>query len=70
MGFRVPRDCPTVRHLAFADDVIIFTNGTTSGLKGVIQVLGHTSSPRAVGECSKEWLFSSSVITTCSQKGN
>ena len=40
VGFRVPMGCPTITHLAFVDDVIIFTNGATAGLAGVMQVLG------------------------------
>nr|XP_027122759.1 uncharacterized protein LOC113739671 [Coffea arabica] len=40
LGFRVSRACPRVTHLAFADDVMIFTNGATAGLKGVMHVLG------------------------------
>nr|XP_027071862.1 uncharacterized protein LOC113696683 [Coffea arabica] len=40
VGFRVPRDCPTVTHLAFVDDVIIFSNGSTAALKRIMQVLG------------------------------
>ncbi|XP_071926511.1 uncharacterized protein [Coffea arabica] len=41
VGFRVPRGCPTVTHLAFADDVIIFWNGSTATLKAIMQVLGE-----------------------------
>ena len=41
VGFRVPRGCPTVTHLAFADDVIIFSNGSTAALKAIMQVLGE-----------------------------
>ena len=39
MGFKVPRGCPPVTHLAFADDVIIFVNGSSASLKNIMQVL-------------------------------
>ena len=41
VGVRVPRGCPAVTHLAFADDVLIFSNGSTAALKSVMQVLGE-----------------------------
>ena len=31
--------CPVVTHLAFADDVLIFTNGSITALKQIMQVL-------------------------------
>ncbi|XP_071921792.1 uncharacterized protein [Coffea arabica] len=39
LGFRVPYGCPPVTHLAFADDVLIFANGSVSSLKDIMQVL-------------------------------
>ena len=41
LGFRVPRGCPTVTHLAFTDGVLIFSNGSTAALQNVMQVLGE-----------------------------
>ncbi|XP_027065969.1 uncharacterized protein [Coffea arabica] len=39
VGFRVPMGYPVVTHLAFANDVLIFTNGSTTALKQIMQVL-------------------------------
>ena len=39
MGFKVPRLCPTITHLAFANDVIIFANGDMASLKKVMRIL-------------------------------
>ena len=39
VGFRVPHGCPPITHLAFADDVIIFTNGSSISLQPIMQVL-------------------------------
>ena len=39
LGFKVPYRCPTITHLAFADDVLIFANGSSSSLKAIMQVL-------------------------------
>ena len=38
-GFKVPNGCPPITHLAFANDVLIFANGSSSSLKDIIQVL-------------------------------
>nr|XP_027081130.1 uncharacterized protein LOC113703846 [Coffea arabica] len=39
VGYKVPRYCPFVSHLAFADDVIVFANGGADSLKRVMQIL-------------------------------
>ena len=39
VGFRVPHGCSSITHLAFADDVLIFANGSSSSLQRVMQVL-------------------------------
>nr|XP_027083566.1 uncharacterized protein LOC113705856 [Coffea arabica] len=39
VGFKVPRLCPTITHLAFANDVIIFANGDMASLKKVMRIL-------------------------------
>ncbi|XP_027156511.1 uncharacterized protein LOC113757398 [Coffea eugenioides] len=39
LGFMVPRGCPPVTHLAFADDVLVFANGSSSSLKDIMRVL-------------------------------
>ncbi|XP_027062955.1 uncharacterized protein [Coffea arabica] len=39
VGYKVPRHCPTISHLAFADDIIIFANGSASSLKKIMLVL-------------------------------
>ncbi|XP_027170927.1 uncharacterized protein LOC113770609 [Coffea eugenioides] len=39
LGFKVPLGCPPVTHLAFADDVLIFTNGSARALRNIIRVL-------------------------------
>ncbi|XP_071905685.1 uncharacterized protein [Coffea arabica] len=38
-GFRVPHGCALITHLAFADDVIIFANGSSNSLKRIMRVL-------------------------------
>ncbi|XP_027152118.1 uncharacterized protein LOC113752185 [Coffea eugenioides] len=38
-GFKVPRGCPQVTHLAFADDVLIFANGSARALQDIVRVL-------------------------------
>ena len=37
--FKVPIGCPIITHLAFADDVVIFTSGLKSSLRLVVRVL-------------------------------
>ncbi|XP_071927455.1 uncharacterized protein [Coffea arabica] len=39
VGFRLPHACPSITHLAFADDVLIFANGSSHSLKAIMQVL-------------------------------
>ncbi|XP_071940464.1 uncharacterized protein [Coffea arabica] len=39
VGFTVPRGCTPVTYLAFADDVLIFANGSSRSLKDVMLVL-------------------------------
>ncbi|XP_027156179.1 uncharacterized protein LOC113756908 [Coffea eugenioides] len=39
MGFKVPLGCSPVTHLAFADDVLIFTNRSARALRNIIRVL-------------------------------
>nr|XP_027067566.1 uncharacterized protein LOC113693192 [Coffea arabica] len=39
VGYKVPRHCLSVTHLAFADDVIIFANGGAASLKRIMQIL-------------------------------
>ncbi|XP_071928129.1 uncharacterized protein [Coffea arabica] len=39
VGYKVPRHCPSVSHLAFADDVIIFANGGADSLRRVMRIL-------------------------------
>ncbi|XP_071902759.1 uncharacterized protein [Coffea arabica] len=39
VGFKVPYGCPAITHLAFADDVLIFANGSSNSLKVIMQVL-------------------------------
>ena len=40
-GFTVPRGCPIVTHLAFTDDILIFSNGSSAALNSIMQVLGE-----------------------------
>ena len=39
LGFTVPRGCPPVTHLAFADDVLVLANSASSSLKDIMLVL-------------------------------
>ena len=39
LGFTVPRGCPPVTHLAFADDVLVLANSSSSSLKDIMLVL-------------------------------
>ncbi|XP_071939020.1 uncharacterized protein [Coffea arabica] len=39
VGFKVPFACPTITHLAFADDILIFSNGSSYSLKLIMRVL-------------------------------
>lgn len=39
-GFFVPRNCPKITHLTFADDVIIFTNGSRVSLSNLMKFMG------------------------------
>ena len=39
VGFRVPHGCLSITNLAFADDVLVFANGSSSSLQRVMQVL-------------------------------
>ncbi|XP_027118292.2 uncharacterized protein [Coffea arabica] len=39
VGFKVPYGCPPITHLAFADDILIFANGSSFSLKAIMQVL-------------------------------
>ncbi|XP_027062756.1 uncharacterized protein [Coffea arabica] len=38
-GFRVPRGCPIVTHLGYADDVLVFSSANASSLRLVMSVL-------------------------------
>ncbi|XP_071918896.1 uncharacterized protein [Coffea arabica] len=48
VGFKVPYGCPSITHLAFADDVLIFANGSSFSLKAIMQVL------KAYQRCSRQ----------------
>nr|XP_027108979.1 uncharacterized protein LOC113728817 [Coffea arabica] len=56
VGFKVPYACPTITHLAFADDVLIFANGSSYSLKVIMQVL------EAYQRCSGQLI---NVLKTC-----
>ncbi|XP_071913911.1 uncharacterized protein [Coffea arabica] len=38
-GYKVPRHYPAISHLAFADEVIVFANGSASSLRKIMRVL-------------------------------
>nr|XP_027102884.1 uncharacterized protein LOC113724156 [Coffea arabica] len=38
-GFRVPRGCPTITHLGYADDVLVFSSANVTSLRLVMRVL-------------------------------
>lgn len=40
-SYNVPKGCVTVSHLAFADDFIIFTNGSKANLHKLMDFLAH-----------------------------
>ena len=40
-GFRVPRGCPLVSHLGYADDVLVFSSASVKSLRLVKQVLSE-----------------------------
>ncbi|XP_071929043.1 uncharacterized protein [Coffea arabica] len=56
VGFKVPYACPSITHLAFADDVLIFANGSSYSLKVIMQVL------EAYQRCSGQLI---NVLKTC-----
>ncbi|XP_071921800.1 uncharacterized protein [Coffea arabica] len=56
VGFKVPYACPTITHLAFADNVLIFANGSSYSLKVIMQVL------EAYQRCSGQLI---NVLKTC-----
>ncbi|XP_027120509.2 uncharacterized protein [Coffea arabica] len=39
IGFRVPTGCQAITHLAFADDILVFTNGSSMALQQVKRVI-------------------------------
>nr|XP_027099065.1 uncharacterized protein LOC113718354 [Coffea arabica] len=39
VNFKVPYACPSITHLAFADDILIFANGSSYSLKAIMHVL-------------------------------
>nr|XP_027067822.1 uncharacterized protein LOC113693489 [Coffea arabica] len=39
IGFRVPTGCQAITHLAFADDILVFTNGSAMALQQVKRVI-------------------------------
>ncbi|XP_071917243.1 uncharacterized protein [Coffea arabica] len=38
-GFKVPRACPSITHLGFADDILIFSSASTTSLKLLMETL-------------------------------
>ncbi|XP_071939807.1 uncharacterized protein [Coffea arabica] len=63
-GFRVPRGCPQVSHLGYADNVLIFSSASMKSLKLVKQVLTDYEAvsgkgsmrERAVSLCTRRFL--------------
>lgn len=39
VGYRVPKNCTSISHLAFVDDIIVLANSSISFLKKIMQVL-------------------------------
>lgn len=37
--FSVPRGCPKIKYVAFADDVVIFTNGSRASINKLMQFI-------------------------------
>ncbi|XP_071902738.1 uncharacterized protein [Coffea arabica] len=63
VGFRVPHGCLPITHLAFADDVIIFANGSSNSLKCIMRVLElyHQSSRQLVNAQKSGYLVHPSL---------
>nr|XP_027127799.1 uncharacterized protein LOC113743944 [Coffea arabica] len=40
-GFKVPRACPSITHLGFADDILIFSSASTCSLKMLMETLAR-----------------------------
>ena len=43
-GFKVPRSCPPISHLGFADDILIFSSASSSSLKLLMKMLARYES--------------------------
>ena len=63
VGFRVPHECPPITHLSFADDVIIFANGSSNSLERIMRVLElyHHSSRQLVNAQKSGYLVHQSL---------